>query len=201
MVASRVSVLGSSQQCWASLHCRFMAHAGSVDLDNTIGLLITGSVLQDNTVGSLLTDSDGPFAFYCFIINFNLYFSWNWVLLYICYVDDRSINIKHYKCYSYSSNVLIQILIPQNKKEMFSDFTDCAMLLGLLTIIWRATLGHTGPCTSWIVQWKIVHLFPIPRLRWILLAPIVVRRSPYLTAFRCYISCAVVQKRWYPKRN
>ena len=33
-----------------------------------------GSVLQDNTIGSLLTGSDGPFAFYCFIIDFNLYF-------------------------------------------------------------------------------------------------------------------------------
>ena len=33
------------------------------------------------------------------------------------------------------------------------------MLLGLLTIIWRAALGHTGPCTLWIVQWKILHLF------------------------------------------
>ena len=103
---------------------------------------------------------------------------WNRVSLYIRYVDDRSINIKHYKCCGYSSNILIKISIPQNKKEMFLDFIDCAMLLGLLTIIWRATLGHTGPCTSWIVQWKILHLFPIPRLRWILLALIAVRRSP-----------------------
>ena len=126
---------------------------------------------------------------------------WNRVLLYIRNVDDRSINIKYYKCYGYSSNVLIQISIPQNKKEMFSDFTDCAMLLELLTIIWRATLGHTGPCTSRIVQWKILHLFPIPRLRWILPAPIIVRRSPCRTAFGGYISCVVVQKRWYPKRN
>ena len=46
-----------------------MAQAGSVLQDNIVGLLITGSVLQDNTVGSLLTGSDGPFAFYCFIIN------------------------------------------------------------------------------------------------------------------------------------
>ena len=75
------------------------------------------------------------------------------------------------------------------------------MLLGLLTIIWRAALGHTGPCTSRIVQWKILNLFPIPQLRWILRAPIAVRRSPCLTAFGGYISCAVVQKRWYPKRN
>ena len=51
-----------------------MAQVGSVLQDNTVGLLIIGSVLQDNTVGSLLTDSDGPFAFYCFIIDFNLYF-------------------------------------------------------------------------------------------------------------------------------
>ena len=51
-----------------------MAQADSVLQDNTVGLLITGSVLQDNTVGSLLTGSDGPFAFYCFIIDFNLYF-------------------------------------------------------------------------------------------------------------------------------
>ena len=47
-----------------------MAQAGSV----TVGLLIIGSDDYDNTVGSLLTDSDGPFAFYCFIIDFNLYF-------------------------------------------------------------------------------------------------------------------------------
>ena len=51
-----------------------MAQAGSVLQDNTVGLLITGSVLQDNTVGSLLTGSDGPFVFYCFIIDFNLHF-------------------------------------------------------------------------------------------------------------------------------
>ena len=72
-------------------------------------------------------------------------FLWNRVSLYIRDVDDRSINIKRYKCYCYDSNVLIKISIPQNKKEMFLDFTDCAMLLGLLTIIWRAALGHTGP--------------------------------------------------------
>ena len=36
----------------------------------------------------------------------------NWVSLYIRYVDDRSINIKHYKYYSYSSNVLMKISIP-----------------------------------------------------------------------------------------
>ena len=89
-----------------------MAQAGSVEQDNTVGLLITGSDGYDNTVGSLLTDSDGPFVFYCFIIDFNLYFLWNRVLLYIRYVDDRSINIKHYKCYGYSSNVLIKLLIP-----------------------------------------------------------------------------------------
>ena len=51
-----------------------MAQAGSVLQENTVGLLITGSVLQDNIVGSLLTGSDGPFTFYCFIIDFNLYF-------------------------------------------------------------------------------------------------------------------------------
>ena len=75
------------------------------------------------------------------------------------------------------------------------------MLLGLLTIIWWAALGHTGPCTSRIMQWKILYLFSIPRLRWTLRDPIAVRRSPCLTAFGGYISCAVVQKRWYPKRN
>ena len=51
-----------------------MSQAGSVLQDNTASLLITGSVLQDNTIGSLLTGSDGPFVFYCFIIDFNLYF-------------------------------------------------------------------------------------------------------------------------------
>ena len=34
----------------------------------------TGSVEQDNTAGSLPTASDGPLAFYCFIIDFNLDF-------------------------------------------------------------------------------------------------------------------------------
>ena len=66
----------------------FMAQASSVKQDNTIGLLLTGSdgydntacLLvtgsdgYDNTVGLLLTDSNGPFAFYCFTIYFNLYF-------------------------------------------------------------------------------------------------------------------------------
>ena len=47
---------------------------GIVLQDNTVGLLITGSVLQDNTIDSLLTGSDGPFVFYCFIIDFNLCF-------------------------------------------------------------------------------------------------------------------------------
>ena len=51
-----------------------MAQAGSVEKSNTVGLLITGSDGYDNTAGSLLTGSDGPFAFYCFIIDFNLYF-------------------------------------------------------------------------------------------------------------------------------
>ena len=52
-----------------------MAQAGSVLQDNTVGLLITGSDGYDNTAGSLLTGSDGSFVFYCFIIDFNLYFS------------------------------------------------------------------------------------------------------------------------------
>ena len=51
-----------------------MAQAGSVEQDNTVGLLITDSDGYDNTAGSLLTGSDGPLAFYCFIIDFNLYF-------------------------------------------------------------------------------------------------------------------------------
>ena len=45
--------------------------------DNNAGLLLTGSDGYDNTAGLLLTGSDSPFAFYCFIIYFNLYFSWN----------------------------------------------------------------------------------------------------------------------------
>ena len=154
-----------------------MTRTGSDGYANAVGLwlepavpslsvlLLTDSDVYDNTAGFLIIGSDVTFAFYFFIIDFNLYFLWNQVSLYMRYVDDRYINIKHYKCYGYNSNILIQISIPQNKKEMFSDFTDCAMLLGLLIIIWRAALGHTGPCTSWIVQWKILHLFPIPRLR------------------------------------
>jgi hypothetical protein len=49
--------------------------------------------------------------------------------LYICYVD-KSINIEHYKCYGYSSNIWIS----QNKKNYNSlvshcvlNFWDCAM--------------------------------------------------------------------------
>ena len=95
-----------------------MVQADSVEQANTVGLLLTGSDGYDNTVGLLLTGGDGPFVFYYFIIYFNLYFSCNRVSLYIRYVDDRSINIKHYKCYGYSSNVLIKISIPQNKKNI-----------------------------------------------------------------------------------
>ena len=51
-----------------------MVQAGSVEQDNTVGLLLTGSDGYDNTVGLLLTGGDGPFVFYCFIIYFNLYF-------------------------------------------------------------------------------------------------------------------------------
>ena len=47
---------------------------GSNGYDNTAGLLLTDSDGYDNTIGLLLTDSDDPFAFYCFIIYFNLYF-------------------------------------------------------------------------------------------------------------------------------
>ena len=42
--------------------------------DNNAGLLLTDSDGYGNTVGLLLTGSEGPFAFYCFIIYFNLYF-------------------------------------------------------------------------------------------------------------------------------
>ena len=90
----------------------------AVKLKNTTDLLLTGSDGHDNTAGLLLTGSDVPFAFYCFIIYFNLYFFIESVSLYIRYVDDRSINIKHYKCYGYSSNILIKISIPQNKKNI-----------------------------------------------------------------------------------
>ena len=97
-----LSVHGSNRQCCRNHHYRFMAHVGSVEqantvgllltgsdgydnnagllltgsdgYDNTVGLLITNSDGYDNTAGSLLTDSDGPFAFYCFIIYCNLYF-------------------------------------------------------------------------------------------------------------------------------
>ena len=86
-----------------------MVQASSVEQANTVGFLLTGSDGYDNTAGLLLTGGDGPFVFYCFIIYFNLYFLWNWVFLYIRYIDDRSINIKHYKCYDYNSNVLIHI--------------------------------------------------------------------------------------------
>ena len=80
---------------------------GSDSYNNTVGLLLIVSNGYDNTADLLLTGSDVSFAFYCFIIYFNLYFFIESVSLYIRYVDDRSINIKHYKCYGYSSNVLI----------------------------------------------------------------------------------------------
>ena len=51
-----------------------MVQAGSVEQDNTVVLFLTDSDDYDNTAGSLLTGSDGPFAFCCFIIDFNLYF-------------------------------------------------------------------------------------------------------------------------------
>ena len=51
-----------------------MVQDGSVEQDNTVGLLLTGSDGYDNTAGLLLTGGDGPFVFYCFIIYFNLYF-------------------------------------------------------------------------------------------------------------------------------
>ena len=47
---------------------------GSDGYDNTIDLFLTGSDGYDNTAGLLLTGSNGPFAFYYFIIYFNLYF-------------------------------------------------------------------------------------------------------------------------------
>ena len=40
----------------------------------TAGLLLTGSDVYDNTAGFLLTGSDATFAFYCFIIYFNIFF-------------------------------------------------------------------------------------------------------------------------------
>ena len=49
-----------------------MAPAGSAI---TAGLLLTGSDVYDNIAGLLLAGSDVTFAFYCFIIDFNLYFS------------------------------------------------------------------------------------------------------------------------------
>ena len=36
-------------------------------------MALTGNDGYDNTAGSLLTGSDGTFAFYCFIIDFNLF--------------------------------------------------------------------------------------------------------------------------------
>ena len=130
-----LSVHSSNWQCCRNHHCRFMAQASNVEQANTIGLLLTGNDGYDNnagllltgsdgyanTIGLLLTGSEGLFAFYCFIIYFNLYFLWNRVSLYIRYVDNKSINIKHYKCYGYSSNVLIKISIPENKKEIIQE--------------------------------------------------------------------------------
>ena len=51
-----------------------MAQASSAILAITVGLFLSGSDGYDNTAGLLLTGSDDPFAFYCFIIYFNLYF-------------------------------------------------------------------------------------------------------------------------------
>ena len=103
-----------------------MAQAGSAILAITADLLLTDSDGYDNTAGLLLTGSDGQFAFYYFIIYFNLYFSWNRVLLYIRYVDDRSINIKHYKCYGYSSNVLSRSRSLKIKKKLFDKMNHAS---------------------------------------------------------------------------
>ena len=78
--------------------------------------LLTDSDVYDNTAGFLITGSDVTFAFYFFIIDFNLYFFMESGFALYTLLDDRSINIKHYKCYS--SNVFIKISIPQNKKEI-----------------------------------------------------------------------------------
>ena len=51
-----------------------MVQAGSVEQADIVGLFLTGSDGYDNTVDLLQTSSDGPFAFYYFIIYFNLYF-------------------------------------------------------------------------------------------------------------------------------
>ena len=69
-----MSVHGSNRQCSCNYQCRFIVQAGSVEQDNTVGLLLTDSDGYDNTAGLLLTSGDGPFVFYCFIIYFNLYF-------------------------------------------------------------------------------------------------------------------------------
>ena len=80
--------MAQNQQCCRNHYCRFMAQVGSVEqanivglfltsndgYDNTACLLLTKSDGYNNTTGLLLTGSDGPFAFYCFIIYFNLYF-------------------------------------------------------------------------------------------------------------------------------
>ena len=151
MVASRVSVLGSSQQCWASLNYRLVYQASSVEQTITVGswlkpaMLVEPSLptggsnrqccLQQHCRFGFQADSDGStstagscheltvpylsslpcanrqWSLFRILLFYNLFyfilfFWWNRVSLYIRYVDNRTINIKHYKCYYYSSNVL-----------------------------------------------------------------------------------------------
>jgi hypothetical protein len=117
-----LSVDGSSQLCrWSSHHCRLVAR-----FNNTAGLYVKptmmarptlssrGSALFTITTGFVLAGSDLFFRILLFYIFFIFFVESGFAL----YLDDRSINIKHYKCYGYSSNVLIKILIPQNRKEI-----------------------------------------------------------------------------------
>jgi len=89
----------------------------------TSGLLLTGSDSYNNTAGLLLTGIDVPLGFYCFIIYFNLYVFVESISLYIRYVEDKSINIKHYKCYGY-----MFLFTPKfgRRARKLIGFQDCA---------------------------------------------------------------------------
>jgi hypothetical protein len=132
-----LSVGGSSQLRWLSHHCRLVSQSGYVGDGNTVGWSLQPAVMARPTLPAWYTNRQWcleqhcwlvaltgsavftiSFSYFIVFIIYFIFFSWNQVSLYIRYIDDRSINIKHYKCYGYSSNVLIKILIPQNKKEI-----------------------------------------------------------------------------------
>ena len=128
-----LSVHGSSRLCWSSHHCRLVSRTDSVVFSNTTGLDFKPTVMAQPTLPAHVMNRQCPLYHHCrfcanrqwspfrILLFYNLFyfiFWWNQVSLYIRYIDDRSINIKHYKCYGYRWNVPMKLSIPWNKKEI-----------------------------------------------------------------------------------